>query len=117
KWCPSCLTYRPPRSSHCRVCDCCIDGIDHHCTYLNTCVGARNYLSFIIFLTTCVFNLLLIIGTSLWKILHFGPNNISANGLNFAVLLFSGGLLIPIASLFSYHVFLTCSGLTTVEYI
>lgn len=34
--CETCHTYRPPRTSHCRLCDNCVLGTDHHCTFLNT---------------------------------------------------------------------------------
>ncbi|OXG93921.1 hypothetical protein C349_00256 [Cryptococcus neoformans var. grubii Br795] len=54
KYCETCETYRPPRCSHCRLCGNCVDGIDHHCSYLHTCVGKRNYFSFIVLLITSV---------------------------------------------------------------
>ena len=46
KLCETCLIYRPPRTVHCNVCDCCVRGFDHHCLWLGTCIGYRNYLSF-----------------------------------------------------------------------
>jgi palmitoyltransferase ZDHHC9/14/18 len=46
KYCTTCRTYRPPRSSHCRMCDNCVDGCDHHCQWVNNCVGRRNYTHF-----------------------------------------------------------------------
>lgn len=48
KWCPTCETYRPPRSSHCRACDSCVDGVCHFtrlCHCLSWLVKPKKYLS------------------------------------------------------------------------
>ncbi|CAE8606052.1 unnamed protein product, partial [Polarella glacialis] len=31
------------RVKHCQTCGFCMEGFDHHCRYLNTCVGGRTY--------------------------------------------------------------------------
>jgi hypothetical protein len=90
KYCETCKIYRPPRASHCRLvslfarnvplcqvcaltkwgsryqCGNCVEGIDHHCTYLHTCVGRRNYTSFIAFLVSAVGSGLRWVSSSIW---------------------------------------------------
>ncbi|KAG5492132.1 hypothetical protein GH5_01037 [Leishmania sp. Ghana 2012 LV757] len=43
KVCTTCHIIRPPRSTHCRVCDVCVEEFDHHCGILGSCVGKRTF--------------------------------------------------------------------------
>ncbi|KRG00151.1 uncharacterized protein Dwil_GK27252 [Drosophila willistoni] len=37
----------PPRSWHCRICECCTLKRDHHCVFLASCIGHNNQRYFI----------------------------------------------------------------------
>ena len=48
--CNTCNIIRPPKTSHCVICDNCIMDLDHHCFYISNCIGIRNRKYFVFFL-------------------------------------------------------------------
>ncbi|KAL3863140.1 hypothetical protein ACJMK2_004909 [Sinanodonta woodiana] len=50
--CKKCISPKPPRTHHCTICKRCILKMDHHCPWLNNCVGHYNHRYFYLF---CVY--------------------------------------------------------------
>ena len=67
--CPDCVIYRPARSRHCQSCDKCVEKFDHHCPWVNNCIGARNLGIFFLFINLVWLSLMFTIGFNVYAIL------------------------------------------------
>ncbi|KAJ9608320.1 palmitoyltransferase swf1 [Cladophialophora chaetospira] len=45
-FCSTCHFAKPARSKHCSICKACVQKQDHHCIWINNCVGRNNYIWF-----------------------------------------------------------------------
>ena len=123
-YCYTCFHFRPPRTSHCAECDNCVERFDHHCLWMGTCVGKRNYRYFyiVLSLTTiiCLIQIFSCVGFIVFELKkNKGINNImyviiSLSGVGFFDLMF---LCFFLAKLFAVHTWLITTGLTFYEHI
>ena len=64
--CPDCEVLRTPRSRHCAICNKCVERFDHHCPWINNCVGIHNHNWFMAFLWSLTIILTIISVNCLW---------------------------------------------------
>ncbi|MFS8021066.1 putative protein S-acyltransferase [Helianthus anomalus] len=70
-------------SKHCRVCDKHVDRFDHHCGWLNNCVGKKNYKKFFTLMVSALFLIILdvpTVGGRLMLVDMAGSENIEQAG-------------------------------------
>lgn len=62
------------RTKHCSVCNKCVEKFDHHCKYLNQCVGRQNYVPFLMCVVSAVAAVLVILTAALAQLIIFYVN-------------------------------------------
>lgn len=66
-WCEWCNMIQPPRAKHCKDCNACVLREDHHCPFLNNCIGQRNYAFFYGFIVSlCALAFFVTLGNIYW---------------------------------------------------
>uniref|UniRef100_A0A3Q4B5L1 Palmitoyltransferase n=1 Tax=Mola mola TaxID=94237 RepID=A0A3Q4B5L1_MOLML len=118
RFCDRCQLLKPDRCHHCSVCDKCILKMDHHCPWVNNCVGFSNYKFFMLFLAYSLLYCLFITATDLQYFIKFWTNGLPDTQAKFHILFlfFSASMFsVSLASLFTYHCWLVCKNRSTLE--
>ncbi|KAF2729372.1 zf-DHHC-domain-containing protein [Polyplosphaeria fusca] len=120
RYCKKCQSKKPDRSHHCSTCKQCVLKMDHHCPWLATCVGLRNYKTFILFLVYLTLFCWMCFAASLdwvWsEVLSSGQYRESYMDVNIVLLAVLSGIIgLVITGFTGWHLWLTSRGQTTIE--
>lgn len=132
--CTLCRTHVHDQSKHCGACNRCVDGFDHHCRWVNNCIGRRNFRMFVGLVVALEAELALQVAAGVYTLQGclwsqevknqlksvYSPSYFAFQAYIAALALFlltSLILLLTNTQLLLFHCYLSVKGLSTYEYI
>ncbi|XP_056394942.1 palmitoyltransferase ZDHHC15 [Hyla sarda] len=118
RFCDRCQVVKPDRCHHCSVCGMCVLKMDHHCPWVNNCIGFSNYKFFLLFLAYSMLYCSYIASTVFKYFLLYWTTELTNNRAKFHVLFLlfvSLMFFISLMFLFGYHCWLVGLNRTTLE--
>ncbi|KAL0231725.1 hypothetical protein GEMRC1_011129 [Eukaryota sp. GEM-RC1] len=114
--CPKCSMYRPPGAHHCSTCNCCVRHFDHHCLWIGTCIGERNYSYFLWFILSLSFSFASV-AVSGFLTTFYVSRSIADTPISFVNAVFASVAFTFPFLLFFFHLHLLSRGLSTYDHI
>lgn len=128
--CRLCKSNVSKTSKHCVPCGRCVNSFDHHCKWVNNCIGARNYKHFLASVIGFFLNSVIILIFTLELLIEYSENkenieeNIEENEsikawIAQTIILFGYSVIsaVLLGNLLFFHIWLKYKGLTTFEYV
>ncbi|KAI8928686.1 DHHC palmitoyltransferase-domain-containing protein [Entophlyctis helioformis] len=121
RYCHKCRLFKPDRCHHCSVCERCTLKMDHHCPWLNNCVGHGNYKYFLLFVwhgTVYCGTIFIVSLASMWSFPLLDLNMDFVTDLHAFLVLFMAGIFgLCLAVFTGIHVYMLLTNMTTIENI
>uniref|UniRef100_A0AAY4DHJ6 Palmitoyltransferase n=1 Tax=Denticeps clupeoides TaxID=299321 RepID=A0AAY4DHJ6_9TELE len=118
RFCDRCQVIKPDRCHHCSVCEMCVLKMDHHCPWVNNCIGFSNYKFFLLFLCYSILYCVFIASTAFQYFLKYWVEDLPSGHAKFHVLFLVFVALMFFVSLmflFGYHCWLVSKNRSTLE--
>jgi len=116
KTCRRCATPKPPRCHHCSVCNRCVMKMDHHCPWVNNCVGFYNYKYFLLFLLYLAAGCLYVACTCLLPVLFTNDFRRPRQSMLLFTFMLSLSVLFALSLFVGWHTYLVATNQTTIEF-
>ncbi|KAL7979927.1 hypothetical protein Chor_004396 [Crotalus horridus] len=116
RFCDRCQLIKPDRCHHCSVCAVCVLKMDHHCPWVNNCIGFSNYKFFLLFLAYSLLYCTFIATTVFKYFIKYWTTEPTSGHSRFHVLflLFVAVMfLVSLLFLFGYHCWLVSQNRST----
>ena len=118
-FCIICCSNISDKSKHCKKCNKCIENFDHHCDWLNNCIGKYNYSFFYILILVLVLNSFFIFSIGLYIFFNCKNNDKMKFKFILTFIISFGNCCIGfnLTYLFIIHTYFIYKGITTYEYL